>query len=268
VLEEVMPMHTGRPDPLERLDTTTEAVRGLQDITAAEESLDEVLMRVAATAVHAIPDADAVTITVLIGDQPRTVAWTDERMVDIDARQYAADRGPCLDAARTQSAVLRAAVGERRRDWPEFATAAEHAGVHAYLSSPLLVDSRASEDLAHGQELVGSLNIYSTAATAFDPFDEGLLQLYTAAAAAAITNARRRQDFRRSITQLEAALTSRAEIDQAKGVLMAVHGCTADEAFARLVEQSQRTNTKVSKLAHDLLASLRASPGAVASSVH
>ena len=57
--------------------------------------------------------------------------------------------------------------------------------------------------------------------------------------------------------QLERALDSRAVIDQAKGVLMAVHGVDADAAFAMLVDRSQRTNTKLRAVAEDLLASVR-----------
>src|SRR5690349_16906196 len=94
-----------RPDPLKRLDATTEAVRGLRGIFAAEEPLDHVLTRVATTAACAIPDADAVTITVLTGERPRTEARTEERVVEIETKQYAANRGPCLDSARTQRPV-------------------------------------------------------------------------------------------------------------------------------------------------------------------
>jgi len=54
---------------------------------------------------------------------------------------------------------------------------------------------------------------------------------------------------------LEAALVSRAEIDQAKGMLMAVHGLTAEQAFGRLVELSQNTNTKLHEVARNLMAS-------------
>lgn len=41
----------------------------------------------------------------------------------------------------------------------------------------------------------------------------------------------------------------RAVIDQAKGVLMTVHGMTADQAFQLLVVQSQRENVKLRTLA-------------------
>jgi GAF domain-containing protein len=254
-------MDGDRPDPLSRLDATTVAVRGLRDIFAAEEPLDTVLARVATMAVQAVPDADAVTVTVLTGAAPRTAAWTDERMIDLDFHQYTDDRGPCLESARTQRTV-RGVVGEQGQEWPGFTDAAERAGIRANLSAPLLVDAstRFDQDV---RELVGSLNVYSRTAAAFDSFDEGLLALYATAAAQAVTNARRWQQAREQVIQLETALASRAEINQAKGALMAMHGYTADEAFAVLVTRSQHSNVKVNKLALDLLASIRTPEGSL-----
>ena len=46
----------------------------------------------------------------------------------------------------------------------------------------------------------------------------------------------------------------------AKGALIAVHGCDPDEAFARLVDQSQRGNIKLGDVAIELLARLQAAP--------
>ena len=241
-----------RPDPLVRLDATNAAVRSLPDILTVErQPLDVVLARVAAMAARAIPDADAVTITVLTQGTPRTAAWTDEQMVDLDTSQYAANRGPCLESARTHRAV-RAVVRDMRARWPEFADAAERAGLQAYVSAPLLVTG-----VLGTEELVGSLNMYSRTTKAFDPFDEGLLRLYTTAAIQAIDTAHRWRASRDTVSQLETALASRGEIDQAKGILMALHGCSAEEAFTRLVRQSQQTNVKVSKVARELLASVR-----------
>jgi AmiR/NasT family two-component response regulator len=39
----------------------------------------------------------------------------------------------------------------------------------------------------------------------------------------------------------------------AKGALIAVHGCDPDEAFARLTNYSQRSNTKLRDVARELL---------------
>jgi AmiR/NasT family two-component response regulator len=56
-------------------------------------------------------------------------------------------------------------------------------------------------------------------------------------------------------------MESRAAIEQAKGVLMARHGCTADEAFHLLAEESQRQGRKLRLVAADLVASVQRSPG-------
>ena len=109
------------------------------------------------------------------------------------------------------------------------------------------------------QELVGSLNIYSATASAFDPFDEELMRLYSAAAGQAITNAGRWQHSRATVTQLEHALVSRSDIDMAKGALIALHGCDPREAFAKLTVDLQRRNVKLRDIALELLARLKAS---------
>ncbi|MFF9561453.1 ANTAR domain-containing protein [Streptomyces albus] len=46
-------------------------------------------------------------------------------------------------------------------------------------------------------------------------------------------------------------------MEQAKGVLIAVHGIDADEAFSRLVQQSQHTNVKLHEVARMLVDSVR-----------
>jgi AmiR/NasT family two-component response regulator len=71
------------------------------------------------------------------------------------------------------------------------------------------------------------------------------MRLYTVAAGQAISNAGRWQHTRETVTRLEKALLSRSDIDMAKGALIALHGCEPGEAFARLVDESQRRNIKV-----------------------
>ena len=107
------------------------------------------------------------------------------------------------------------------------------------------------------------------------------MRLFTTAASAAITNAHQWQRSREHIKQLETALVSRAVIEQAKGVLMAVHSCTAEEAFTMLVQQSQNENVKLRDVAKTLLDNATrhgggvtrvvvrdAEPGSVAIEVH
>jgi ANTAR domain len=55
------------------------------------------------------------------------------------------------------------------------------------------------------------------------------------------------------LPQLRAALASRPVIDLAKGVLMAVHRCDEDTAFAELARVSMESNLKVARLAELLV---------------
>ncbi|MCX2955091.1 ANTAR domain-containing protein [Lentzea sp. NEAU-D7] len=239
-----------RPDPVSRLDEAAEALAGLRDAFTGEESLDDALQRVAETAARAVPDADAVTASVVTADQPHTAAATDRRLVVLDTEQYESGRGPCLEAALELKPV-RAVIGEHSELWPEFEAAAKEAGVRAYLSVPVVLPASDDSEARH----IGTLNIYSYTAAAFDPFDEGLMRLFTAAASATITSAQRWRHSQDRVRQLEQALESRAVIEQAKGVLMAVHTCDADEAFRMLVDKSQRANIKLRDVAATLLES-------------
>ena len=232
--------------PLARLTTTAEAIEGLRDLFAAEESLDEIAERVAKTALAAIPNADVISITVLSWPDARTAACTDEQALELDHQQYASGRGPCLEAA-WQRTPLRAVIDEEHVRWPEFVEAARRNGIRASLSVPLLIAG------VDEQELVGSLNIYSHTATAFDQFDAGLMRLYSVAAGQAISNSSRWQKARETVTQLETALLSRSDIDMAKGALIALHGCDPAEAFAKLTGESQRRNIKLRDVAREML---------------
>jgi AmiR/NasT family two-component response regulator len=49
------------------------------------------------------------------------------------------------------------------------------------------------------------------------------------------------------------ALSTRAVIDQAKGIIMADKRCTADEAFQHLVDLSSRSHMKLREVATNLV---------------
>ncbi|OZD01778.1 hypothetical protein CH275_18420 [Rhodococcus sp. 06-235-1A] len=52
---------------------------------------------------------------------------------------------------------------------------------------------------------------------------------------------------------VQTALSQRAPIEQAKGMLMAMHRISADAAFALLVDRSQGTNRKLRDIAQELV---------------
>ena len=55
------------------------------------------------------------------------------------------------------------------------------------------------------------------------------------------------------IMHLHRALQSQPVIEQAKGLLMAQHGCTPDQAFAMLMQASQRENRKLRDVARAMI---------------
>ena len=55
------------------------------------------------------------------------------------------------------------------------------------------------------------------------------------------------------VQDLRAALQTRPVIDQAKGMLIAEHGCSPDEAFQMISHASQRENRKVRDIAKAMI---------------
>ncbi len=234
------------PELVRLLDEVAEQLSALAKILDEEEDLGRVLQRSVEQVTRGVPGADMVSVTVMHGDRGETVASSIERVWAIDADQYAAGDGPCLEAARTGE-IVRVGVEEAHKRWPEFARSARAAGVESYLSCPLVI----------GEEFVGSLNLYSEKPHGFGDLDVALLRVYMTAAVSAIANARRLAEARGLAENLRAAMESRAVIDQARGVLMARRGISAEQALDELSRQSQNTNVKLRVIAARLLESVR-----------
>jgi GAF domain-containing protein len=123
--------------------------------------------------------------------------------------------------------------------WPRLARVASGTPVRAVLAIPVADSGRRS----------GVLNVYGGVIGAFRPEDRRMAELVAAAVTGVLQSVGEREELQKLAANLEVALTSRAEIDQAKGVLMGRLGVSADDAFARLVTVSNRLNIKVRDLA-------------------
>jgi anti-anti-sigma regulatory factor len=78
-----------------------------------------------------------------------------------------------------------------------------------------------------------------------------------AASAVALERAERLLQLQAEVAQLRQAIASRPVIDQARGVLMATHACTPEQAWDILRETSQRSNTKLRAVAAAVTAGAR-----------
>jgi GAF domain-containing protein len=233
-------------EPFDALSALTELGR----IKLGETDLDGVLQRVADLARRTLPGAAEVSVTLVRGERAYTAAHTGPTALRLDECQYEQGGGPCLEAAARQATVSvpRAAADTRWTGWP--ALAAE-AGMGSVLSVGLpIVD-----------DVSGALNIYGAGPEAFDDETVALAQTFVGYAAVALANAHRYDTTATLAQHMQAAMASRAVIEQAKGIIMGRRHCTADEAFTILTNVSQRTNRKLREVAADLVAGVQRGPG-------
>ena len=115
--------------------------------------------------------------------------------------------------------------------------------------------------LLSGAECVGALNLYGHEPHAFDAFDASVARVAAARAADAIVAVTQLEGAKRLAGQLEQAMASRAVIEQAKGVLMALRGIDEHEAFDWLRSSSQARNVKVKALAEQVVSGVSGGRG-------
>lgn len=225
------------------LDDVTASLEALADVLDEEVDFRALLRQVCRQVTRAVHGVDHATMTLMSSGGPETVAATAGHVVEVDLVQYATRGGPCLEAADTGH-MVRLDIEEARQRWPDFAAAAAGAGMRSFLSAPLHVNG----------EFSGAINCYGSQQHGFAELDGHLLELYTTAVETALRVYRRYERARELADQLKTALETRAVIDQAKGILMAARGVSADEAFRLLTEKSQRANVKLRVVAEQFVA--------------
>lgn len=215
------------------------------------QPLQDTLRQVADYTVAAIPGADGAGVTLLENRGPANIVASAEFVRSLDDAQYSLREGPsvaALESGRTH--VVRSVHADQR--WPRFAARAVGHGVLSVLSLPLQVRGVTR----------GALNVYSRTDGSFDLPAVRIGELFAGPAAVTAATAQILADSRQLAEHLGEALRGRAVIDQAKGILMAVHGCDADQAFALLREASQSSHRKLRDVAHDMVTEIARRPPA------
>lgn len=209
----------------------------------------EVLLgRVCTQVTSTVTRADMASVTLL--DQrtraPSTAAASDQRVVVLDSYQYGSGEGPCLEAA-TSGRPVRATAADATLRWPKFSSAIAQQQVRSFLSAPITLETKG----------IGSLNVYSRTEQGFDVADEVLLRVFVMAVEGTVFNAQRAEQALFELEGLREAMRSRATIEQAKGMVMAIRGINADDAFEVLATQSQNENVKLAVIARRIVESMR-----------
>lgn len=221
-------------------DDLTDSLVGLSRLLTGRQPLRDTLTRIADFAVHAIPGAEGAGLTVLEDDRPQTVVATTDFVQHVDDVQYGIGEGPCLLAVATGRTQVTGSLGGEAR-WPRFGPRVGRLGVHSALSIPLLLEGG----------VLGAMNVYAHPRDVFDERSVRVGEAYAVPAAVSVRNAQILAQSQRLAEQLQEALSSRAVIDQALGIVRSRLGCTEEEAMERLRHASRTGGLKVSRVASD-----------------
>ncbi len=216
---------------LSELATHTASLLSLP--TANEERS---LHQLAVLAARQVTGCAAASVTLWRDDEVAIQAASHPDATRLVQVQIGSGRGPMLEALDRRLPVpCPDTLAEAR--WPEYASAAARLGV------------RSSITLCAGE---GDVVIVALLGARPGTMDLGQMQVaelvaaYSAAVVGAVSEYRQTQ---RTNLQLQDAAQGRALVDQAKGILMHAFTCSADEALARIMEVSQRSNLRATEVA-------------------
>lgn len=218
------------------------AVQSLSSQFVGDDSVADTLILISELARTAVDGADEVGITLVVDDGPGTYVYTDSVVPEVDQAQYRTGDGPGIAAYDLGDPVV---VGDTRT-WDEyrpFCASAADQGVLCVMSLPL----------ESSRERLGAMSFYSRDAHAFGSDALAAVADLVDQTAYLLANAQAYWDARTLAENLTEAMSSRAVIEQAKGVIMGSTGCTAPEAFEQLKAQSHHENVKVRDLAEEIV---------------
>lgn len=224
-------------------ELVAESLATLTNYSVGDATLDDFLNRVAELTIRTIPQASFAGVTIVLDGRVGTHASTDAAVPEIDSEQYRTGEGPGVHAFRNnETAMIASTVSSDR--WRSFCAVASDHGVMSTLSIPMTTS----------HATVGTLNLYATVEHAFDTVDIDAARSFATQAGYLLSNAQAYWDARHLSENLTSAMVSRADIEQAKGIIIATTGCTPGEAFEQLRAQSQHENVKLRDIASRIVA--------------
>jgi transcriptional regulator with GAF, ATPase, and Fis domain len=178
------------------------------------------------------------------------MAASEETVRLLELFQLENREGPCLDAFRTAEPVAGVDLARPGGAWPGFCVEAASVGfasVHAF-------------PLRHGTEVLGAMNVFGRATGGFGAADAQILQSLADFATIAILKERAISRCGLLAEQLQAALSSRIVIEQAKGALAQVHDVSVDTAFNLIRSYARSRNRRLTEVAQAVVSNLASMP--------
>ena len=222
----------------EREEALSRACSGLAQAMARPGALVEVMQCLAAQTAEVLGVSGAAVVVLDQARRPRPVAATEAPAAGLVAVELELGEGPSLDSLREGTAVVATDLGKEDR-WPRYASRALSAGVFSVAALPL----------RGGGQPTGVVTVMTT-----EPHHWRVPEVAAVEVLAELANGYAAQEceldrLRRTADQLQEALHSRVEIEQAKGVLVGELGCTVEQAYVLLRDHARRNNASLRSVA-------------------
>jgi hypothetical protein len=219
-----------------------ERIADLARLLLDDDGTDVPLQQLTELAIQLIPGSAAAGV-VAATDTTWVYTSVPPEAGQLHRGQMQAGEGPVVEAIRYGEA-RRIDDTKQEQRWPEACQEMAGLGFGSCLILPLRTDRKPG----------GALVVYGREPEAFTGAGHDIALLFAAQGGVAMRNAAAYRNCRELVANLQTAIESRAVIEQAKGILVAEHGCDPEIAFKELSRMSQRTNRKVRDISADLVA--------------
>jgi ANTAR domain-containing protein/GAF domain-containing protein len=189
---------------------------------------------------------DASAAGTMLADQRgglQVMASSTEEVRLLELYELQNNEGPCLDCYRTGLPVARESLPAMRASWPVFTERLQEHGFTSAQAVPMRLRS----------ETIGALNIFRTEPGLLSASDLRLGQAMAHVATVGLLQERAIAEREVLATQLQAALTSRIQLEQAKGVLAERAGLQMDEAFKVMRDYARSHNRRLGEIAAEII---------------
>ncbi|HEX6354863.1 GAF and ANTAR domain-containing protein [Actinophytocola sp.] len=215
----------------------------LADTLVANFDVIDFLHTLAARSVELL-DADAAGI--MLADQRgglRVMASSAEEARLLELYELQSDEGPCLDCYRSGRPVVRDDLVAMRTSWPLFTEQLQALGFHSAQALPMRLRN----------ETIGALNLFRLEPGRLNEADLRIGQAMAHVATVGLMQERAIAASELLATQLQTALTSRVQLEQAKGMLAQRAGLPMDQAFQLMRDYARSRGRRLSDVAAQII---------------
>jgi transcriptional regulator with GAF, ATPase, and Fis domain len=225
----------------ERLLATTFV--DLADTLVAEFDVIDFLHTLATRSVELL-DADAAGIMLADHDGGlHVMASSAEEARLLELYELQNNEGPCLDCFRSGRPVARDDLPAMRTSWPAFTEQLQGLGFRSAQALPMRLRD----------QTIGALNLFRLEPGLLSEADLGIGQAMADVATVGLIQERAIAASEQLATQLQTALTSRVQLEQAKGMLAQRTGLPLGQAFQLMRDYARSRGRRLSDVAAQII---------------